>query len=94
VSAGRRLVIVQRRVPLDESGTYDARWSAYRDAARAAGAKAWRFRSLSEPARFVEFLEFAEGSDPRGRPELISGSEALERLGAAETEEWSDANVP
>jgi hypothetical protein len=94
MTVGRRLVVVRRKVRLEAASEYDARWSRFRDMARGAGAKAWRFRSISDPALYVEFLEFAEGSDPRGLAELASATAALDAAGAGAEEEWADANLP
>jgi hypothetical protein len=60
-------------------------------AATAAGAHAWRFSACGDPGHNLEFLEFAEGADPRDRPEVAALLSRLDaEIGEAQVEEWDE----
>jgi hypothetical protein len=60
-------------------------------AATAAGAHAWRFAACGDPRQNLEFLEFAEGADPRDLPEVAVLLARLDAdIGEAEVEEWDE----
>ncbi len=60
------LTVTYRHVPEDGAGVYDRQWAALRDAARAGGQRAWRFRSADAGDEYIEFLEQAEAGVPVG----------------------------
>jgi hypothetical protein len=89
VSAPRRLVSLRRRTDPAGRARYDTLWSGLRDAATAAGAHAWRFVACGDPDQNLEFLEFAQGADPRYLPEVAAFLTRLEaEAGGSEAEEW------
>jgi hypothetical protein len=89
--AARRLVSQTRSVPAASRAGYDAGWEAVRAAATARGAHAWRFRSTIHPERYLEFLEFAPGDDPRLDPAVAGPLLLLDRdIGPAQAEEWEE----
>jgi hypothetical protein len=95
MTAPRRLVITYRSVGVDISALpgYDAAWRRFAAAAGAAGANAWRFRSEEGAVRYVEFIEYGEGGDPRDDAAVAAAAEELESFGSSRCEEWSDANL-
>jgi hypothetical protein len=94
VSAPRRLVSLRRRADPAAGERYDALWSELRGAATAAGAHAWRFVAHGDPGLHLEFLEFAEGADPREVPEVASLLARLHaEVGGAEGEEWDECRM-
>jgi hypothetical protein len=93
MTAPRRLVITYRSVETAALDAYEAAWRRFADAAGAARANAWRFRSDEGAPRYVEFLEYGEGGDPRDDAEVAAAGEELESLGSSRSEEWSDANL-
>jgi hypothetical protein len=91
VSAARRLVSLRRRTEAAAREKYDALWAGLADAAIASGAHAWRFVARDDPDLRLEFLEFADGSDPRDLPEVTSFLLRLDsEIGDAEVEEWNE----
>jgi hypothetical protein len=89
--ADRRLVSLRRTVPEEAGARYDALWLELAAEVRAGGAHAWRFASSSLPSLRLEFLEFADGADPRDRPEIGGLLRRLEReVAPASAEEWDD----
>ena len=87
----RRLVSLRRVVSAGVRERYDELWSAAQDAAVGLGAHAWRFSELGGSNRYLEFLEFAEGADPRADPSVSGRLAELEsEIGAAEVEEWAE----
>jgi hypothetical protein len=94
VSAPRRLVSLRRRTDPAAGERYDALWSALQGAATAAGARAWRFVAQGDQGLHLEFLEFAEGSDPRALPEVAALLGRLDaEVGGAEVEEWDECRM-
>jgi hypothetical protein len=89
----RRLVSLRREVPAGQLQHYAAAWRTLQSAVTETGAHAWRFVSAAYPGLHLEFLEFAAGADPRERAEIAGALAALERLAAATTEEWDEANL-
>lgn len=89
----RILVSVQRRVDRTQLSRYDTAWSAFREAAVARGAKAWRFRSAEEEGLYLEFLEFRVEADPRADQEMKGALSGLEGVAEGSFEEWLDANI-
>jgi hypothetical protein len=88
----RRLLSTRRIVPLDRAQAYDPYWERLREAATAAGARAWRFRAAGEPELFLEFLEFAEDNKVLDHAPVASARDALEQaLGPGTSEEWTEA---
>lgn len=88
---GRRLVSIRRRVEVSESEAYGRKWGEARAAVEAAGSHAWAFASSMDPADRMEFLEFAEGADPRSDPVVAAALEALESDHRGATDEWEEA---
>ncbi len=88
------LLSVTRHVPAVHLPGYDGLWRRLRDAAADAGVHAWRFRSAgqSEPARFLEFLEWrADRPDPTGAGPLAQTLAELEAAWPGEGETWHEA---
>ena len=85
----RRSLISQRRAVSSASrDRYVELWATLAGAARAGGSHAWHFASSRDPSLFVEFLEFAEGGDPRGAEGVSAALASLAReIGSAEPEE-------
>lgn len=92
--ADRCLVSIIRELPASRLPTYEGAWSTLEAAVTATGAHAWRFRSDTRPDRFIEFLEFGAGQDPRDLPDITAHLAALERVAPGLTEEWLDASNP
>jgi hypothetical protein len=70
---------------------YDRIWSELRDAAVANDTHAWRFAGVKDASIRLEFLEFAEHSDPRALLPIRQLLSRLEReVGPAEEEEWAE----
>lgn len=91
MSAARRLVSLRRRTEAASRERYDALWTELASAAIASGAHAWRFVARDDPDLRLEFLEFADGSDPRDLPEVTSFLLRLDsEIGDAEVEEWNE----
>jgi hypothetical protein len=91
VSAARRLVSLRRRTEAASRERYGALWTGLASAAIASGAHAWRFVARDDPDLRLEFLEFADGSDPRDLPEVTSFLLRLDsEIGDAEVEEWNE----
>jgi len=67
----RNLTVTYRHVPDDDTDAYDRHWSALRDAARAGGLRAWRYRSAEAGDEYIEFLEAPE---PGAREDLRTAS--------------------
>ncbi len=91
----RRLVSVRRRVPRERWSEYDAAWARLHRAATARGAHAWRFVSGERENLYIEFLEFAAGSDPRSDPEAAAALADLQKSfgdapPSAAVEEWRE----
>lgn len=79
----RRVITSEMRSPCDEG------WARLAEAAQAAGANAWRFRSLTEADLHLEFLEFKGSRDPRQDAAVATALQALARLSAPSAiEEW------
>lgn len=89
--AGRKLISIRRRVPETESALYEAAWAALAAPVRDRGAHAWRFRGETDRLLFIEFLEFADGVDPRDDDAVRAALDELERIGAGNSEGWLDA---
>jgi hypothetical protein len=53
---------------------------------------AWRFHEERDPSLYLEFLEFAAGSDPREEGEVATAIRSLDLLGIGDSELWIDAN--
>lgn len=91
MSAPRRLVSLRRRTDPADRAQYDALWAGLQGAATAAGAHAWRFVACGDPGQSLEFLEFAQGADPRDLPEVATLLTRLDaEAGRAEAEEWTE----
>lgn len=91
MSAARRLVSLRRRTEAASRERYGALWTGLASAAIASGAHAWRFVARDDPDLRLEFLEFADGSDPRDLPEVTSFLLRLDsEIGDAEVEEWNE----
>lgn len=88
----RRLLTSRpRHVAAANRAAYDAAWEALRGAATGRGAHAWRFVSTILPERYLEFLEFAEGADPRDDAAVAEALRALdERFPAPAAEAWAE----
>lgn len=87
----RRLVSQRRTVSPGESEAYATLWEALRFEVEAYSGHAWRFVSTIHPDSHLEFLEFAQGSDPRSRPAVSAALAALDALAAAgDCEEWEE----
>lgn len=87
----RRLVSLRRAVPVAVRGRYDELWSAAQGAVVGLGAHAWRFSDLAGSGHYLEFLEFADGADPRTDRRVGEPLTRLEaEIGAAEVEEWAE----
>lgn len=87
----RRLVSIRRRVPAGDAGAYSAAWSRARRAVEASGAHAWAFASAADASERIEFLEFADASDPRDDPGVASALDALGRAYGGTIDEWEEA---
>jgi hypothetical protein len=88
----RRLLCTRRTVDPARRTAYDAAWSDLQAAVRARGAHAWRFVAEPRPDLFLEFLEFAAGSDPRATPAIAAALDALDReFGTGATDEWRES---
>lgn len=89
----RNLIITYRHVPDGDADAYDRHWSALRDAARAGGVRAWRYRSVEAADEYVEFLEEpATGMVPGAR--LLAIREALDAGSPPlSARNWSEAPV-
>jgi hypothetical protein len=70
---------------------YRDAWATLRRAVEAAGGNAWRFRSAEQSERYIEFLEFRAGADPRQVPEVATALAVLDRRFPGRVEEWVDA---
>jgi hypothetical protein len=90
VKEPRRLVSTRRSVPAARRAAYDALWTRVQAAASARDAHAWRFASAEREDLFLEFLEFAAGSDPRASPALSAPLARLEAEFAGGSEEWTE----
>lgn len=88
---GRRLVSIRRRVPAREAAAYAAAWSHARRAVEATGSHAWAFASTGDASERIEFLEFADGSDPRDESPVVSALDALEHAYGGTIHEWEEA---
>lgn len=86
----RILVSVRREVAPPHREEYHAAWARARELAGARGAHAWRFVAADDPGRFLEFLEFAAGDDPRGDEELARALRRLEEHGSGRAEQWEE----
>ena len=87
----RRLVSLRRVAPVAVRARYDEIWSAVQGAAVSLGAHAWRFSDLGRSGHYLEFLEFAEGADPRTDSSVAGRLTELDaEIGAAEIEEWAE----
>lgn len=91
--ARRALISIRRTVPPADAGAYQSAWERLQASAVRAGAKAWRFRSAAEEGRFIEFLEFPMGADPRALPETAEALRLLDRLRPGDAEEWVDTST-
>lgn len=87
----RRLVSIRRRVGGEDLQGYVAGWSAVRAAVEGAGSHAWAFAAEGDSSERLEFLEFAEGADPRGQPDVAAALAALDQAFPATAEEWEEA---
>jgi hypothetical protein len=87
----RRLISTRRQVAADRSGEYHAVWAKLRDEVTGNGVHAWRFVSAGYPSEYLEFLEFASGSDPRVRSPAAELLAELDRLGGGTSEEWDES---
>lgn len=87
----RRLVSIVRRVPAGRTADYEASWAAVRAAVEAAGSHAWGFAASGDASRRIEFLEYADGSDPRAMPAVAEALAALDRELGGDTDEWEEA---
>jgi hypothetical protein len=90
--AGRVLLTTHRAVDPDRRDAYEEAWVRARDAVTAAGGNAWRYRSRNTSGQFIECIEYRE-ADPRGQRGVVEALARLERCGAGEAEEWTDATV-
>ena len=87
------LLSITRPVPAGQLQVYELSWRRLRAAAGDVGVHAWRFRSavVSEPTRYLEFLEWrADRDDPTATGPL---REALAELGdtlPGEAETWHE----
>lgn len=87
----RRLVSIRRRVPAAEASDYAEAWSHTRRAVEATGSHAWAFASTGDASERIEFLEFADGSDPRDDSRVVSALDALGRAYGGTIHEWEEA---
>lgn len=85
----RRLVSAVRRVAHDRVADYLNAWAAAAAAIERYDAHAWLFRAADGSARFVEFVEFGEGRDPREAADVRGELDALDAFGEADVEEWA-----
>jgi hypothetical protein len=84
--AERSLLITERSVDPGLREQYDVAWTALRAAASGVGFHAWRYRSGD---RFIEFLEFRAGADPREFIQAHLG--VLNQISPGTVDEWADA---
>ncbi len=89
----RRLVSIRRDVSAEQLRQYARDWRTLQRGVEASGAHAWRFVSAAYPSRYLEFLEFAAGADPRQQPGIARALAALEMIAPAVAEEWDEAQV-
>lgn len=87
----RRLVSIRRRVPPRSEEAYRRAWAEARAAVEATGSHAWAFASAHDASERMEFLEFADGADPRRDPAATAALRTLERDYGGEIEEWEEA---
>jgi hypothetical protein len=86
--AERALVSIRRRVAEENGAAYDAAWLRLKELVVGAGGHAWRFRSREDAAERIEFLEFAEGTDPREGEHGDRLLRSLDGFGVGRVEEW------
>ena len=87
------LLSLTRRVPGAQLAAYERSWRRLHAAAGDAGAHAWRFRSAaaSEPARFLEFLEWhSDRPDPPAAGPLQQALAELDGAWPGEGETWQE----
>ena len=77
----RYLLITRRRISASGVSSYFQLWGRVRDAAEEAGANAWNFVSISDPAQYTEFIEW--------KPSAISSIVAQPPLAAV----WKELNA-
>jgi hypothetical protein len=88
---GRRLVSIRRRVPAAEAAGYADAWSGARQAIETTGAHAWAFASTGDASERIEFLEFADGADPRDDSRVVAALDRLWRAYGGTIDEWEEA---
>lgn len=74
----RILISTHRTVTRSRREAYDRAWHLLRARATAIGVHAWRFSSTERAGVFIEFLEFADGFDPRSDAGVKQAVDALE----------------
>ncbi len=76
----RILTSTRRSAPPARQREYDAAWLRIQQIAATLDTRAWRFQAVNEPGLFLEFLEFAAGSDPRLEPALRDALRAMDAV--------------
>jgi hypothetical protein len=88
----RRLLCTRRTVALDRSDDYLLAWLAVRNAASAAGIRAWLFRGAAHEDHLLEFLEWDDRFDgPMDLDAVVAALEQLDAFGTAHRDEWEEA---
>jgi len=89
----RNLTVTYRNVSDDAADAYDRHWSALRDAARAGGLGAWRFRSVEAGEEYIEFVEEPEPGVAQGT-RVVAIRQALDAESPpVSARNWSEAPV-
>jgi hypothetical protein len=86
--AERALVSIRRRVAEADRAAYDRTWHLLAEVVTRSSGHAWRFRSRQDDRERIEFLEFAEGADPRQTEEVHRLLRTLDTLSSGHVEEW------
>jgi hypothetical protein len=87
----RRLLVLRRHVPLDTVDDYLETWSALRDAAASAGARAWIFRATGQDDRFMEFIEWSDPASPLEDADVAQVRARLDAFApAVDAGEWEE----
>lgn len=87
------LISTRRDVPAGSLPAYQRLWARVREIAAETGARAWRFRRADQAASFIEFIEFDEARDPRGRQDLRDVGTRMDEISPGIVEEWRDATA-